>query len=380
MDFGTRSQWNRRCRRRGSALRWIVDLGRGRTGARFGSTVVANLLATGFGVVNGFLLARYLGPTSRGSLASVMQPIVVLSMVGLLGITEELIRRRGEAEGFSSRGRSTVLLSSALVAGLAVWYVTGTQLDLLVALVAGSIPLTNAVSMLYVSELRSRGQYDLWNALKLFVAIVPPMVFALSVVLWGASIEWAIASSALASAGVAALLLARQILARPLRPITVRRTGKRKLLTFREIGGCLPHLAVGLQTSFTERGDVLLLSLSGRDTVTGLYVVAATISAPITSIAAAVTTQTYSEAARGRALSRPGIRSAIGLVLAIVILAVVAQFALVPLLGEAYRGSILPAQILLLAAIPSIYRQRTTSLMRAYGHKRAAVITEGSTR
>jgi O-antigen/teichoic acid export membrane protein len=375
MNFGMQSQWNRQCRRRGSVLRRIVGLGRGRTGARFGSTVVANLLATGFGVINGFLLARYLGPTARGSLASVMQPILVLSTIGLLGIPEELIRRDGDRRGFAARSRSTVLLGSALVAGLAVWYVTGLGQGWVVALVAGSIPLTNAVNMLYVSELRSRGQYDLWNAVKLFVAIIPPVVFALSVLLWGASIEWAVASMAIAGTGVTALL-ARHVLERQEGSWASRRSGTRKFLTPREIGECLPHLAVSLQTSFTERGDVLLLSLSGRDTVTGIYVVAATISAPITSIAAAVTTQTYSEAARGRSLATLGLKSAVGLLVAIAVLAAFAQFALVPLLGEAYRGSIVPAQILLLAAIPSVYRQRTTSLMRACGQKRAAVVIE----
>lgn len=346
-----------------------LGLSLNRTGA-LERTAASNVLVAGIGILNGYLLALFLGPAARGQLASVVQPIAFISNVALLGIAEEAIRRSPDSD-FRSAARGTLLLSGLLGSGVALYIGYRSGVALLACTIVALTPLANAWNQLLVAELRRKGNYKLWNKLKVFVSTTPPVIFLLGVATIGPSVALALTSIAVASL----LVLYWSVPAL----IRLRATSQKtpRFLSRVDLRSSLPHLLVSLQTGLILRGDVLLLSLSGRNLTTGIYIVAATVGAPLQALTAAIATQSYSE--RARNIRLPVRRVFLGALVASIGLILGAEFALVPLLGPEYRESIAPAQILVLAALPNMLRQRIIAEMRASNGKDAAVLVESFT-
>ncbi len=334
-------------------------------------TAGTNLAATALGATNGLLLARLLGPTDRGLLASILQPVVMLSLFATLGVTEELVLR-GRDQTFLAKSRNTLLLVSIAVAAICFVYAESKDLGTWISLAVASLPLTNCINQLFAADLRRDRSYGRWNRLSLVAACGPPAFFGALALVGYMGVAAAILASAIASTTVLLLGPAR-IVRESLR---ARRAG---VLGFRQIRTSLEHLAVIAQTNLTASGDVLVLSLTGRNLVTGIYVVAVTASAPLTAIAGAITTQAFSEAAQGRLAYRHSRRivvSAGGLIVAYL---VVLQFAMPLFLGNEYQAAVVPAQILVIASVPAIYRRYVTSSLRATEHRTTAVRIELTT-
>ncbi len=327
----------------------------------------ANAVVVSLGMVNGLLLARSLGPVERGMVASVVQPVNFVSAVSLLGIAEEAVRRK-DGDSFLPRGLGTAGVV-ALACGALTFLMSGGALSSpYLRIIVALVPVSNAINQLYVARLRHASEYVEWNLLKLLAAVSPVAIFVAVLGVAGPSASGAIAAACGATFCVsAAAILRRRHWARSF-------LGKPGLLGPRQLMVAAPHLAISLQASLVARGDVLLLSLSGRHDVTGIYVVAATAAAPLQAVVAAVTSLAYSEGVRGRRLNIRSIliASAVGGVL----IAVALELLLERVLGAEYAGSVRPGQLLLAAGIPAIYRQQKTSVMRADGRSRDAVLVE----
>jgi O-antigen/teichoic acid export membrane protein len=126
----------------------------------------------------------------------------------------------------------------------------------------------------------------------------------------------------------------------------------------------------------TARGDILLLSLTGRNATIGIYAVAVTAASPMAALTAAVSTQTFSERARGGS-RLPGLKRILVGSMIVVALGVFGLEALLTtILGSAYEKSVLPAQILLVASPAASLRVHITARLRGGGAVRRATVIE----
>lgn len=327
-----------------------------RLGAPLAITLGTSLLIQTVTFVSGVVLARGLGPESRGQLAVAMLWPPLLAGLGALGVSDALTYRASKetsqhSDALTSAvvigiGQSVLLMAVGLVilpvvlAGKPGSVLDASRLYLLV------IPL-NTLAVLPLAVFQGRFAIGPFNLGRLFVHVA---YTALVVALWLLG-RLDVFSAVLASlAATFAAFLAIAALARAHHHLI----WKPKSWSFTALLGFGSKVHVGNVAGLVAmRLDVLALSLLPSTTALGSYVVATAVASSISLIPSAVSLLAYPTfsrdlpSARAVRLSRI-LLLGIALTIVIVPLAVVMTPILLPVIfGQPFKSAVIASQVLL---------------------------------
>jgi stage V sporulation protein B len=343
------------------------------TAAQFHLTIVTTLVILVATLASGIVLARTLGPTSRGILTAAMLFGPLVASIGSLGIAEALVYRSAQEPS----GRSPALLTAlcigacqSLILVLAGWIIVprvlGTSHQSVTPALAylAFVPLSFLINYaMAVLQGRLRlGQFNLVRAL------VPILYTAILLLLWhlGAMSVWAALLASLASFGVGCVLVMAAAVPFSSRQISVKVA--RELLAYG-----LPTHAGNLATALIAQLDVLVLTALVPSRELGYYAVAtsAALVGSLIPVAASMvlfpTFANQSVETVPRSLARFLLWGLGGVLLLAPVLVVVLPWAVVPVYGAAFR----PAAAIALILVPGyLFRgasQMLVAILRGSG-------------
>jgi len=325
-------------------------------------TAGANAIITGLGFVTGMLSARLLGPTGRGELAAIQIFATLVSVLGVLGVTEALVyytaREPSGSGKWLASGMALTVLSSipfALAAYLLMPLILKAQTPavieaarfyLLVVLLAATVGLLTF-------PMQGLGEITRWNIMRLLPALVWVVVLLLAWVRGEADAPGLSRSYLL---GYAALALPFALIALPrlARPFKVEPHRWRPLLRYG-----LPSVLAFVPGMLNVRLDQMLMAALLSPASLGLYAVAVSWSGAllrvllqaISSVLLPRIASVQLDPAQQSASLGQGARFGVVAVLpALMLLALITPWVLPLLFGDAYSQAVPAALILLVAA------------------------------
>jgi O-antigen/teichoic acid export membrane protein len=341
-------------------------------------SLATSVAIQGVNALTGILLARSLGPSGRGELASILLWPSILAAVGGLGVAEAVTY---ETASGSSPARAVVgsalavaaLQSLALVAiGMVVARLVGST-----CLFLAYIPL-NLTTLYAIGVLNGLQRFFAYHALRFMVIASTAATLLLLAAGQALTVRAAVLAYLVANgltAGSALLVLHRQgALSLAYRAATARR-----LLGF----GLRIH-TTNVASLLNERLDQLVISVFLAPAKLGLYVIAVTVTSAITVIGTAIAMVVLPVVA---ALKEPAERVAaatryVGWVLVGATCVAVPLMALAPLLirllfGEEFLGAVPVTRVLLAASLFLAANQVVGAVLKAVGRPLDAGMAEG---
>ncbi len=355
-----------------------------RIGLNLVSVSAINLLA----LVTGPILARALGPTSRGVLTAVMLWPGLMQALFSLGITDALMYYTSR-RGISSRAIWQGSRQLAALQGVAIW-LTGvpvvyfvlrrfgtSALDTSLIYLAATAPTLYGLYLLYF--LNGRHRYGWFSAIQL-------AGFAFNAAalggLWLAG-DLTIRTATFASIGASMSMLVISIpvvrgsLGKP-RGVSTTRVARR-LLRF----GIRSHLS-NFPHLLNDRVDQLVMTLLIPAHQLGLYVIAATVATAPAFVGAAISTSVLPTVA---ALSstdeqvkaaRRGVVLTLGLTLSAALVLAAGMSPIIRIVfGKAFMGSVPSARVLAFAAVMISLARTFQGLNKGTGRPLDAAKSEG---
>lgn len=355
-----------------------------RIGMNLVGVMAINLLA----LVTGPILARALGPTSRGVLAAVMLWPGLMQAVFSLGITDSLMYfTSGETISpraiWDGAGRLLLLQGAAIwVVGLPVVYVVlhrfGTSaLESSLIYLAATAPTLYGLYMLYF--LNGLHRYAWFSAIQLAGFVVNAAALA---GLWLAG-DLTILTATLASIGASMSML---VIAFPaVRRSLGERRGARESQVARRLFrfGIRSHLS-SFPHLLNDRVDQLVMTIFIPAHQLGLYVIAATVATAPAFVGAAISTSVLPTVAALRSVEEQVKAARRGVVITFVLTssaAVVLAVGMSPIIrivfGKAFMGSVPSARVLAFAAVMISLARTFQSLNKGIGRPLDAAMSEG---
>jgi O-antigen/teichoic acid export membrane protein len=363
-----------------------LSAGRGGLGREFGGTLVSTVLPAAAGVLSGIALARTLEPAGRGEFASLLIWPTMFALLGDLGVgfalTYLVSREPARRDALWSVGLVVALgWGSALAAVAVALFAPRLALTppahtgLGIALAAVPFAL---LSHVHACLLLGLGRLRASNVLRA-AAIVLYALGVASLALLGRgsvltyAIAWAAATAVVGLAGLAYFI----------RSVGARWTWEPALHQEVRAYGARVYVG-GLAAQATLRLDQMLMSAMSLVAPLGIYAVAVAVASGVGPVFAALAVVVLHRATRAGADARPHaeIRRILGLSLLVGLPLVAAGVALAPVVvpfvfGEPYRPSVLPAQVLLVAAFFQGMNAILGNALRAIGRPGRSSIGEG---
>jgi O-antigen/teichoic acid export membrane protein len=346
----------------------------------FAATFLIQLL----GVASGVLLARGLGPASRGELAAVIIWPAALAALGSMGIPDAVTVKTSlrAVPGGRVLGTSLVLslLQSAALVLLALAFLplflrnqTADTVQLALVFLA-FIPL-NLASLALLAYLNGAGRYRSFQVLRASVFVLVTAALAALVAANTLTVESAALAYLGANLAVLVAAAAAVVRSRPGRLAADRRTA-RNLLGF----GLRSHLG-NVASLLNERLDQLVISMFLAPTLLGYYVIAVTMSSAVTAVGSTVSIVAMPVVARlvGMEDVLPTIRRYLLVTLGAAGAAAVLCFALAPslidlLFGQGFAPATDAARVLLAAAVALSSGRVLSAVLRALGRPLSASV------
>lgn len=254
--------------------------------ASFGASGVIQLA----NIVSGVVLARQLGPSSRGALAAIILWPSLLAAIGMLGLPDALTFRTARqdlARGLLlGTGIGIALVQSVLLVavGLAVIPLVlahaGTSTVYLGLVFLCFVPLT-LLALTMMGILNGSGQHKAFHLLRMLVTVLSAVSICALAGVGALSLRSAITTYLAANTItlILALLLVRKVAGR----IGVSASLARELLAF----GAKSHTS-GVSSMLNERLDQLVISIFLAPAQLGLYVIAVTMTSLTTLVGVSV--------------------------------------------------------------------------------------------
>ena len=138
-------------------------------------TFLTNLVATGFTVLSGVMLARLLGPTGRGELAAIQALPMIVAGLGQLGMVEAVIyfggRDRERVGRYAISAAALVFVTGVPIVALSAMLATRVLADHTPQVVLASqilmlLLFVSAVDGVAISSTRALHRISVWNALR----------------------------------------------------------------------------------------------------------------------------------------------------------------------------------------------------------------------
>lgn len=329
------------------------------------------------GIISGVILARALGPSARGEVAAVILWPAFLATIGNLGLPDALTfqasRATAPARTVLATGLTLALVLSVftVLAALLVFPVVFAQhpASTLTSayLYLVYIP-TNLITLTFLAVLNGLGRFRSFQACRVLVIACTT----------GGLVALAVAESVTVTSVVAVNLVANFITAatagvlvsrdsaldlRPSLPLT------KELLRY----GLQSHLGT-LASSLNVSLDQLLISVFMAPAKLGLYVVAVTLTAPISLVGASVAMVAlpYVAALKDPTIRATAARRLASLTLVMSMLCAIPLIAIAPLLiqiffGSAYLGATGVARILIVATVALSSGRALSAILKAVG-------------
>jgi O-antigen/teichoic acid export membrane protein len=346
----------------------------------FAATSLIQLL----GVASGVLLARGLGPSSRGELAAVIIWPAALAALGSMGIPDAVTVRTSLRAVPGGRVLGTSLLlsliqSAALVllalALLPLFLRNQTAETVELALVfLAFIPL-NLGSLALLAYLNGAGRYRSFQVLRTSVFVLVTAALASLIAADRLTVESAALAYLGANLAVLIAAAAAVVRSRPGR-LGADRLTARDLLGF----GLRSHVG-NVASLLNERLDQLVISAFLAPTLLGYYVIAVTMSSAVTAVGSTVAIVAMPVVARMVDTEEvlPTIRRYLRITLGAAGAAAVLCFALAPslielLFGPGFRPATDAARVLLVAAVALSSVRVLSAVLRALGRPLSASV------
>lgn len=253
-------------------------------------SLATSVTIQGFNTLTGILLARSLGPSGRGELATILLWPSILAAVGSFGVAEaatyETATRASPVRAVVGSGLAIVAVQSLVLIGIGAVVVSVTQAGRNAEIIRSAhlylayIPL-NLVSIYAMGILNGLQQFSAYHSLRLMVIALTAAGLVLLAtnrsLTVGTSVVTYLVANALTTASALLVLRARGALSFACRHHTVRR-----LLGF----GLRSH-TTNVASLLNERLDQLVISLFLAPAKLGLYVIAVTVTSATTIIGTA---------------------------------------------------------------------------------------------
>jgi O-antigen/teichoic acid export membrane protein len=241
-------------------------------------------------VVSGVVLARQLGPSSRGALAAVILWPSLLATVGMLGLPDALTfraaRRDCELGVLLGTGIVIALVQSALLVAAGVALIPlvlahdGANTVHLGLVFLCFIPLT-LLALAVMGVLNGSGEFRAFHLLRVLVTALS--VASICVLAGLGALSLASAIITYLAANAITLVVALMIMRKSARRVRFNASLAREMLVF----GMKSHTS-GVSSMLNERLDQLIISAFLAPAQLGLYVIAVTLTSLTTLVGASV--------------------------------------------------------------------------------------------
>jgi O-antigen/teichoic acid export membrane protein len=312
--------------------------------------IIANLAAAFAGMIAGIIVARALGPTARGELATVVPIAVLVSSISLFGVSDFIVWYSARNKGYPNWQdmRRTRVLGLAIGITLFLLFtlhaaITSTDVRILVVIAVCLLPALQQ-SLIKQAYLQGTSQFSKLAAFRFL-----PQALTLSVLLalyWTDLISlYAVAITQLLFGSLAIFVGTRkapQSQASELDASQCFSIGRRAWLA-------------GLPALILQRIDLVVVTILVADkTDIGYYAIALTLSALPQMVAQSLGTTIRTKSVLNSGISKLSIMyNDAAIVITFTYVLIFATPYIIPILmGESYRPSIPAGIILLLAAIP----------------------------
>lgn len=312
----------------------------------------SSFLAAAVAFLINILMARALGPSSRGSVAFLLQLAYFVAPVSLMGLERSILKNGSRGSPFMTGGyvlgiNTAIGAALSLLYGLEAWLVIGVSLS------GCFLSILRAEALHHGNTRRFALSFSVQQGSALVVSL---SLYALSVDVWQ---MWA----------AAYCLTGLLMILSEMRSIAVRDKCNINRDSISLMPGSLAALVVA-------RADRIILGVVAAPAQLGLYVTVATATEPIFWVAQAMADRRSNSS---RSETRTGVRDFVLFGVASTLIASIMAFLIVPLFGPAYgpaRAYLLPLAVA--SPLLAMYRQNIAALLRS-SSSRIVSSTEGVT-